>query len=155
LIAGCAYATKTGATPYLSRSLSQSGRRRFKNGQSPIQPALISLDNQTGAFDYWQIQQGGSQNPVSIYSGLGIGSEYGMAANGNVLAIASYALSEIVTYDLLAPVKRYFPIPMGLRSTLQLQRATQFSFSTLRASPLMQRTDPHLEPLNVNTLVRG
>ena len=113
LIAGCASGTKGTVTPYLSPSLSQSSRQGFKNGGLPTQPALISLDNQTGALEYWQIQPGGGQTPIMINAGIGIASEYGMAANGSVLAIASYSPSEVVTYDLAAQAKSVFPDPDG------------------------------------------
>jgi hypothetical protein len=113
LIAGCANNTEAGVNPYLSTQLSQSGRQGVKHAQLPIQPALISLDSQTGALEYWQIQQGGNENAVTIYTGLGIASEFGMAADGNVLAIASYSPSEIVTYDLLTEIKMIDPDPDG------------------------------------------
>jgi hypothetical protein len=113
LIAGCADNAKTNAISYLSPLSSQSGLKSSKGGQLPVQPALISLDGQTGALEYWQIQQGGNQNAVTIYTGLGIASAYGMAADGNVLAIASYSPSEIVTYDLLTQVELTEPDPNG------------------------------------------
>ena len=76
-------------------------------------PALITLNTQNGDLEYWPIRPNGGDRPQQVSQTLGIFQVYGMAANGNVVAIASYSPSEIVTYDVESKASKVLPDPAG------------------------------------------
>lgn len=76
-------------------------------------PALITLNTQTGELEYWPIQPGGSYVPQTISGPLGIYQSYGMAANGNVVAIANYSPAEVLTYDVKTKATNTLADPYG------------------------------------------
>jgi hypothetical protein len=85
-----------------------------RTGVSPnlTAPALITLDSATGDLEYWPIRQGGDQ-PKQLSASLGIFQPYGLAGNGNVVAIANYSPPEIVTYNVKTKATTSLPDPAG------------------------------------------
>jgi len=76
-------------------------------------PALITLNTSTGALEYWPIKPGGSDQPTTLSGSLGIYQGYGLAANGNVVAIANYSPAEVVTYNVKTKATKTLVDPYG------------------------------------------
>jgi hypothetical protein len=76
-------------------------------------PALITLNTQSGALEYWPIQPGGGNNPQPLSAPLGIYTGYGLVANGDVVAITIYSPAELVTYNVRTKAQKTFSDPYG------------------------------------------
>ena len=74
-------------------------------------PALITLDS-NGALAYWPIDSSGGHTLTEISKPLGI-SAYGIAANHDVVVMADYYSSEIVSYNVKTKKKTTLSDPFG------------------------------------------
>ncbi len=138
-VAGCAGDAQTDVS---SNALPQSAAHhatQVSKAEPQKGPELLSFDNQTGTLEYWPMQPGKNNNPIPITSGLGITSEYGMAADGGFLAIASHSPPEVVTYNLRTQVEMNLPDPYGPPLDLALAKADSIyalNASSVTAYPL-------------------
>lgn len=76
-------------------------------------PALIGLNYNTGALEYWPIRPIGGNHPRTLSRPLGVGGSGSMVANGHVVAITNAYPPEVVTYDLKTKNKSTLPDPYG------------------------------------------
>jgi hypothetical protein len=107
-LSGCSASTATNpvaASAPQGAALTNAGV--FKN------PALVAVDNVSGALEYWTIRRGGSEKPIVITSSLELGTVAGMAADGPFLAIAGSSSSQIITYNLETQVLEKYPNAEG------------------------------------------
>ncbi|HEV3154517.1 MAG TPA: hypothetical protein VGZ02_11985 [Candidatus Baltobacteraceae bacterium] len=79
--------------------------------QPIVKPALLSIDYNTRALEYWPIQKGGSQKPVTI--ARNVANSGAMAADGNVVAITTATPSQVTLYDVQTRTKTTMPDPFG------------------------------------------
>ena len=98
--AGCGGGATPGAVGYPVANLQTVGMLSpaFKK------PALIAFDYYSDALEYWPIAPNGGSQPQQLSASLGIANGYGLAANGNVVAIANYSPAEVVTYNVKTKV---------------------------------------------------
>jgi hypothetical protein len=75
-------------------------------------PAIIAVNGSTGALEAWPMKNGGSDSPQSISPPLGIGLGAGMAAHGNVVAIATSGPS-VLLYNVATAAQTTLPDPFG------------------------------------------
>lgn len=75
-------------------------------------PALLALNYQTGALEYWPIRSSGGHGPRTLSRPLGV---FGgnMVANGHVVAIVNQHPPEVVLYDLKTKSESTLPDPYG------------------------------------------
>lgn len=74
---------------------------------SPLKtPALITFDLATGGLAYFTLQSGGSKTLTPFTSSLGVSTANALAADGNVVIIASYSPAGIATYNVKTKVKK-------------------------------------------------
>ena len=82
-----------------------------------VQPAhagkLVTLNLLSTDLEYWPIEPSGGTLPQQLSGPLGISSGYGMAADGNLVAIASYDPAEVVTYDVKTKTENSLADPFG------------------------------------------
>lgn len=76
-------------------------------------PALITIDLATGDLEYWPFSPNGGDKPTQLSQSLGIFQAYGMAANGNVVAISNYSPAEVVTYNVKTKATKTLSDPYG------------------------------------------
>ncbi len=107
LLAGCGSSTTPPGVAYASPQLSRAVSQGFEK------PALITLNLQNGALEYWPILPGGGNDPRSLSPSLGIFNGYALAANGDVIAIANYSPAEIVTYNVKTKAQSTLTDPYG------------------------------------------
>lgn len=69
-------------------------------------PALITFDLATGGLAYFKLQPGGSKTLTPFTSSLGISTANALAADGDVVIIASYSPAGIATYNVKTKVKK-------------------------------------------------
>lgn len=106
---GCGGGTTPDTVGYSIANLQTSGN------PSPAfkKPALIAFDSYTDALEYWPIAPNGGSQPQQLSASLGIDSGYGLVANGNVVAIASFSPAEIVTYNVRTKAQTSLADPYG------------------------------------------
>ena len=115
LAAGCG-SNATPATGTVGASGASGAPGAADRAPSPAafsQPALIALDETTGALVYWPIKNGGGEHPQPLSKSLGIYQGYGLAASGNVIAIANYSPPEVVTYNVQTKAQSTLSDPYG------------------------------------------
>jgi hypothetical protein len=76
-------------------------------------PALLTVDDGSGALEYWPISPGGGDNPQLVSPSLGVFNDYGMVANGNLVAIANFSPAQVVTYNVRTKAKKIFSDSYG------------------------------------------
>jgi hypothetical protein len=74
---------------------------------------LITINLLTTDLEYWPIESNGGTSPQKLSGPLGISSPYGMAANGNLIIMASYDPAEVVTYDVKTKAETSMADPFG------------------------------------------
>jgi hypothetical protein len=107
IASGCV-ATTPGALPRNSLDLTAPDR-----SQALKTPALVTLNLQFGDLEYWPIRQGGGNQPKELSPSLGVFSAFGLAADGNVVAVANYSPAEIVTYNVATKATAVLPDAFG------------------------------------------
>lgn len=75
-------------------------------------PELIAVDGR-GALQFWPIAPDGGNHPQRISQPLGIGYAGGIAAHGNVLAIAGETPAQVVTYNVATGQRRVLADTFG------------------------------------------
>jgi hypothetical protein len=98
------------ATPSAVGNVSNVGHGATNRRTEPI---LITMNLRTGALESWPMQRGGGGHPTPLSGNLGLPVVAGLAANGNVIVIASQSPPEIVLYDVQAQTSRALPDPFG------------------------------------------
>jgi hypothetical protein len=76
-------------------------------------PALIAMNYNTGALEYWPMRKIGGSNPRTLSAPLGVGGTSNMVANGHVVAVPNAYPPEVVLYDLKTKKKSTLPDPYG------------------------------------------
>lgn len=77
------------------------------------QPILITMNSRSGALESWPMQRGGGGHPMPLSGNLGLPAVAGLAADGNVIVIASQRPPEIVLYDVQTQTTRSLADPFG------------------------------------------
>jgi hypothetical protein len=92
-----------------SAYLPQSSRAA---AQALMTPALLSIDANTRALEYWPISSGGHRSPIVIANNLADAGA--MAANGNLVAIVNqFPTSQVVTYNVATKKSDALADPFG------------------------------------------
>lgn len=103
---GASLTPNSAATTTVGAALSsQHGSPAF------TKPALITLDG-NGALAYWPVSVSGGNTLKEISKPLGI-TAYGMAANHNVIVMADYYGSQIVSYNVRTKSQTILADPFG------------------------------------------
>lgn len=102
---GASLTPSSGATAFVSAASSRHVSPLF------TKPALITLDS-NGAIAYWPISPSGGNALTEISKPLGINA-YGMAANDEIVVMADYNGSQIVSYNVKTKAKSTLADPYG------------------------------------------
>lgn len=116
LSASCALNTAATPAQYRSETIHPAITGRLSSaGRAALQtPALIAADGDTGVLEYWPIAPHGGSHPTPISKPLGIGSSFGLAANGRVVAAAEQNPPAVVIYNLTTQHKAVLADPFGI-----------------------------------------
>jgi len=106
-LAGCG----ASLTPNSPGSASVTGASSQHVLPAFTKPALVTLDA-NGALAYWPISPGGGNHLKEISKPLGI-SAYGMAAHHDVVVMADFLDSQVVSYNLKTKTETKLPDPFG------------------------------------------
>lgn len=120
LCVGATLAVGCGATaPAVSGSATQPSLSVVRSGSVPLgldspqqsgTPQLIAGNSNLGVLQSWPLDPKGGSHPQTISKSLGI-SYYGMAANGNVVAIADGR--RVIVYNVATKSKTMMANPYG------------------------------------------
>jgi len=113
LVAGCSSNPATNPLHSTLGSLPGGQASQVANRPSLSEPALITINRNTGVLEAWPMQRGGGNDPQRISGPLGVGGGESMVANGHVLAITSDFPPEVVTYDLDTKTETALADPLG------------------------------------------
>ena len=114
ILACCLAALASGCTINAGTSpvqTAQSTSHEMRTGTLKV-PALIAVNGNTGALEYWPIHPGGGGN-VRRISGRGIFRGFGMVANGRVVSFASQSPPEILQFNVDTKAISTLPDPYG------------------------------------------
>jgi hypothetical protein len=75
-------------------------------------PALIAVNSNSGALEYWPMQPGGDNHPVRI-SNKGLFNGFGLVASGHVVSFASQNPPEVLQFDVDTKMQNTLPDPFG------------------------------------------
>jgi len=75
-------------------------------------PVVIAVDSDTGALEYWPMQQGWNKHPIAI-SPPGLFNGFGLVANGHVVSFANENPPEVLQYDIDAKTETALADPFG------------------------------------------
>jgi len=104
-----------------SLSIAQPFSAAHGIGLAITRPALIAVDGDTGALEFWPIKNGGGHSPQTISPPLGIGYA-DLGAHGNVVAIAS-STQGVVLYNVATGAQSSFPDPFGTALTIAIDKS--------------------------------
>jgi hypothetical protein len=107
--AGC----QGGSTPSVPGHSAAQPQARSALAPMLKTPALITLNTQSGALEYWPIQPGGGNNPRPLSAPLGIYNGYGLVADGDLVAVANYSPAEVLIYNVKTKVQQIYSDPYG------------------------------------------
>ncbi len=79
--------------------------------QSIATPELIAVNTSSEKLEYWPIDPTGGSHPQALSKALGVPGYYGIAADGNLIAIPDG--NRIVLYDVATTSKIALPDPYG------------------------------------------
>ena len=85
-------------------------------------PALITVNRNTNALEFWPLSARGGKSPQTFATGLGLSGADAMAANGSTLYIAN-SLS-IVTYDVVSKRETRMPDAFGIPLDIAIGKDT-------------------------------
>lgn len=76
-------------------------------------PALIAVDSNTNALEYWPIRPGWNGHPITI-SSRRLFNGSGLVANGHVVSFGSQNPPEVLQYDIDTKSQNTLPDPYGI-----------------------------------------
>ncbi len=116
VVAGC---SATPGTSQLHNSTTQSAGGSIPSisdtsSGAPvlIAPAVVSVDYNTGALEYWQKQPGGHDLPIRI-SKKGLFNGAGLVANGRVISFGNQNPAEVLQFNVDTKAITTLPDPFG------------------------------------------
>jgi hypothetical protein len=83
------------------------------SGASINTPALIAVDSNTNALEYWPMRLGGDDHPVRI-SKKGLFNGSGLVANGRVVSFGNQNPTEVLQFNVDTKAQTTLPDPYGI-----------------------------------------
>jgi hypothetical protein len=115
VVAGCS-ATPGATQLHNSTTQSDSGSisSLLDTSRAPIKtPALIAVNSNTNALEYWPIHKGLNTNPIRI-SKPGLFNGFGLVANGRVVSFANQNPAEVLQFNVDTKTQTTLPDPYGI-----------------------------------------
>jgi hypothetical protein len=115
VIAGC---SATPGVDHLHNTVTQSANESMPmqhdlSSEAAVRsPAVIALDSNLGALEYWPMGPGTHADPVRI-SKKGLFDGNGLVANGHVVSFANQFPTEVIQFDLDTKAITTLPDPYG------------------------------------------